>query len=182
MIGGEQISALFGRDRLEVVLPVIREDLRSAALVKPVYFPFTAEKNPAKDHAPNARGMLGGVSQGQRGAPTSPKNHPGTEAQMLADELDVVHEIPGGIFLELGARGGAATTALVEKHNPIVRGIEEAAVNRIATAARPSVQENHGLPVGIPALFHVKFMERGGFEHLGLEGFDFRIKFGHISL
>ncbi len=73
---------------------------------------------------------------------------------MLSERFDVGDEVIGGVHREVRAVGdvgrGPPAAALVEQHDPVGRGIEEAAVRGIGAAARTAVQEDDRLAVGFP--------------------------------
>ncbi len=72
---------------------------------------------------------------------------------MLSERFDVGDEVIGGVSREVRAVGDVGVdrpAALVEQHDPVGRGIEEAAVRGIGAAARTAVQEDDRLAVGFP--------------------------------
>jgi len=69
-------------------------------------------------------------------------------------------------------RGGAARSALVEEHDAVAGGIEEAAVPGLAAGARPAVQKDHGQPVRVAAGLPVQAVTVADIEGAGRAGLN----------
>src|SRR5690606_12417958 len=100
------------------------------------------------------------VRQGERAAPGPAEHLPGGDAEVLAEQLDVGHEMPGGVepHVDVGVAGvrcTATASALVEEDDPVHLRIEELPVPCRGAAAGPAVQELDGLAVGVSAMLPV---------------------------
>jgi hypothetical protein len=82
---------------------------------------------------------------------------------MLSDKLNIVHEIPGGVFFELRTGGRPCAASLIEEHDSVMGGVKKTAVYGVAAAAGSAMEEKDGLPIRITALLYINFMERRGF-------------------
>jgi rhodanese-related sulfurtransferase len=60
-----------------------------------------------------------GIGERERRAPGAAEHLPALDVEMLAELLDVVDEMPGGVFVDAGMRRGAAAAALVELHDAV---------------------------------------------------------------
>lgn len=70
-------------------------------------------------------------------------------------------------------RGTPSASTLVEQHDPINRRVPEAPVYRVAAAAWASMEENHGLSVGIATLLVVDGVDAVDIEKPGVVWLDF---------
>ena len=121
------------------------------------------------------------VGEGERAAPAPAEHQPALDAEVLAQPLDVGHEVPGRVLAQLGVRRALAAAALVEEHDAPARGIEVAAVVGLDAAARAAVQED-GLPArGVADLLVVERVERRDLEEAALERLDRRIEIAHAG-
>src|SRR6201999_4104864 len=85
----------------------------------------------------------------------SAEHQPALDAEVLAQALDVGHQMPGRVLDQAGARPAAAAAALIEYHDAVVVRIEELAGALVGTRAGTAMQEQRGLARGIAALFVV---------------------------
>jgi hypothetical protein len=96
--------------------------------VEPVDFLLSEEEDAAEDEFGHAIGMSLGVRGGERRAAGSAENLPVLDAEVLSDFLDLGDEVPGGIGFERRVGRALATAALVEVHDEVFFGVEEAAM------------------------------------------------------
>lgn len=75
-----------------------------------------------------------GVGQGQGRTPRAAEQHPFVDAQVLADALQVLDQVPGGVVLQARMGRGAATAALVEGDDAVQVGVKVAT----ALASQPA--------------------------------------------
>jgi hypothetical protein len=101
-----------------------------------------------------------GIGEGESGTPRAAEHLPALNAKVLADSLDVGDEVPGGVGFERRVGRALAASALVEVHDSVFFGLEEAALFGIGAAARTAVQKNHRLAGGVAAFFEVKLVDR----------------------
>src|SRR2546421_12174147 len=95
---------------------------------------------------------------------------------MLAQLLDVSHQIPGRIIDEACVGPALAAAALVEEHDAVLFGIEEAPHPGVGAAARTAMQEHRGLALGIAAFLEIKLVQVRDFEITRAVGPDRRIQ------
>jgi hypothetical protein len=100
------------------------------------------------------------ISEGERRAPGSAKHLPAFNTEVLADFLDVRYEVPGGVGFERRVRCALAAAALVEVHNAVLLGVEEAALFWIGASAGTAMQKDHRLAGGIASLLEVDLVDR----------------------
>ena len=120
-------------------------------------------------HGGHPVGVPLGVSERQGHTPRDAGDDPPLDAQMVAQQLDVPHQMVGGVGGQVG--GGAvrewprpATAALVEQHRPVLARIEETSIARRATGSRTAVQPHdrcprwiaNGLPVELVSITNGK--------------------------
>ncbi|MNM43325.1 hypothetical protein D3C81_542050 [compost metagenome] len=154
--GGDQIVALHRRNRLEVVLPRIREQAVGAFLVEPFQFPAAQHEDAAQHQFGHALRMALRIGQRQGRAPAAAEHLPAIDLQVLAQFLDVGNEVPGGVVHQIGVRGGTTGAALVEQDDAVLGRVVELAHLVAAAAARPTMQHHHRLAVRVAALFEVQ--------------------------
>ena len=160
MVGGEQIAALGLGDVREVRLPGVGIEDRRAALVEPVDFLLAEQENAAEHEFGNPIGMRLGIGQGKRRAPGSAEHLPALDAEVLADFLDVGDEVPGGVGFKRRVWRALAAAALIEVHDAVLFGMEEAPLFGIGAAAGTAVQKDHRLAGGIAAFLESRFRGR----------------------
>lgn len=154
--GRDQVVALHVRDRLEVVLPCIREQAVGAFLVEPFQLPATQHEDAAQHQFGHALRMGFRVRQRQGRPPAAAEHLPALHLQVLAQFLDVGHQVPGGVVHQVGMRGGTPGTALVEQDDPVLGRVVELAHFFTAAATGATVQHHHRLAVGVAALFEIQ--------------------------
>jgi len=93
-----------------------------------------------------------------------------------AELLHVGDEIPGGVLAQLGVGPALAAAALIEEHDAVCGGIEEAALLRLGAAARAAVHEDHGLAVRVARLLEVDLVQIGDLERPGAVRLDLGIE------
>src|SRR5690606_27140405 len=128
-----------------------RKELRALA-EEPVQFALATEEDAAQDQAGDDVRVGNGVGQPQRAAPGAAEHQPALYIEMPPQLFDVGDQMVGGVVARFAEWRAAPAAALIQQDNAIVRGIEEAALVRIAAATRPAVQENHRSSSGIPTL------------------------------
>lgn len=153
---GHQVVALVLRDRRQVILPVVGEQPAGAFLVEPAELVRAAQEDAAQDQCLDPLGMGLRVGQRQGRPPGAAEQHPALDAQVLADALHVLHQVPGGVVLQAGVRRGAPAAALVEGDDAVQGRVEVAPAGRIAAGPRPAVDEHHRQPVRRAALVDVE--------------------------
>ena len=84
----------------------------------------------------------------------TPEDLPLVDAEVLAQFLDIGHEVPGGVRAEVDVRlarvrVALAASALIEKDDAVLLGIENAALVRARRAAGAAVQEDRRFAVWI---------------------------------
>ena len=77
---------------------------------------------------------------------------------MLANFLDIGDEVPGGVRLERRVGHAPAAATLVEIHDAIFFGAEEAALFGGGADAGTAVQKNRRLAGGVAVFLEVDFM------------------------
>src|SRR5580698_945834 len=116
------------------------------------------------------------IRQRQRRAPRAAEYLPALDAQVLADTLDVRHQVPGGVAVQLRMWRGLAAATLVEQHDAVNRRVEEASAFRTGTAARTTMQEYHRLTLWITALLVIDRMQRRHRQEADIVSLDFRVQ------
>jgi len=140
-IGTEQIVALRFGQEVDERLPVLRID-QADRTEPPVEIDLAAQPDPAQHERTTCFGMSRRVSQRERRAPRSAEHQPAIDAEMATQSLDVAHDMLRGVLVHAGDRRGTAGAALIEQHDPVRRGIEEAPMRRIAAGTGAAVQEH----------------------------------------
>ena len=133
---------------------------RGAALVEPVDLLLPEEEDSAEDNFAGTIGMSLRISQGEGRTPRSAKHLPAFNGEVFAEFLDVGDQVPGSVSFERRVRCALAAATLVEVHDAVFAGVEEAALFRIGTAAWAAVQKDHRLAGGVAGLFEVEVMDR----------------------
>src|SRR5215831_4959924 len=115
----EHIAALRFRDDALVLLPHVGEDCARAFLVEPVNLFRAAQKDSAQRERTDALWMSLRVSQRKSAAPRTAEDPPFFNAEMLAQLLDVRHQMPGRVFFKGSMRSTIARPPLIEQYNSI---------------------------------------------------------------
>src|SRR5690606_10566222 len=95
---------------------------------------------------------------------------------MLAQLLEVVDQVPGGIVLQPARGRRLAGAPLVEQHDPVRARIEEAPHERAAPGARAAMQHDGGLAVRVAAKLAVKLVPVADLEPEPAVGLDLRVE------
>ena len=148
----EQIAALGFGNMGEVRLPSIGIEHRRAALVEPVDLLLAEQEDAAEHEFGDTIGMSLGIGEGESGAPRSAKHLPPLNVQgargvfsMSATRSQVVFASRRRVWCALAA------SALVEVHDAVLFGMEEAALlwDR-SRRPGPPCRNTTGLPEGLP--------------------------------
>ena len=135
--------------------PMRREKSRSPPPGRPAQLAPAQQEDPAQHErrAPIRVGL--GVGQRKGAAPAPAENDPPVDAEVLAELLDVRHEIPGGVLPELREGRALTAAALVVQHDAPFLRIKGTVVERFDAAARAAVQEDERLAARVAALLEV---------------------------
>ena len=106
-----------------------------------------------------------GIGEAERRAPAAAEHHPFVDAAHLAQPLDIVDQVPGGVGLEIGVRRRFARAALVEQQHVIFGRIELAAMVGADARARPAVEEDRRLGARRSAPLPIKLVAVADVEH-----------------
>src|SRR5687768_18379989 len=101
---------------------------------------------------------------------------------MLTYLLDIGNQMPGSVLFQTRMRSAFARTALLEKHHPILAGIEVAAVFPNQTTSRSAVKKNGGLTSGVANLLIVEIVNGGNLQPAGVERFDVGVESFHARI
>src|SRR4029079_792703 len=116
------------------------------------------------------------IGECERRAPGAAEHLPALDLEMLAELLDVVDEMPGGVFLDAGCGGQAPASALIEEDNGVARRIVIAAHHRGRAAARAAMQQHRWLAVRVAAFLVIELVQGRDLEPPGAIGNDFWVK------
>src|ERR1035438_8085292 len=89
-----------------------------------------------------------GVGESKRRAPGSAEHLPAPHAEVLADFLDVGHEIPSGVVLKRRIGRTLAAATLIEVDDTVLLRMKEAPLFGLRSAARTAMEKYHGLARG----------------------------------
>ena len=176
VVSGDEVVALRLRDRIEELLPLVREDLGRAVMIEPVQLGLAEGEDAAKDQFGDPLGMGLGVSQSQSRTPGPAIDHPAFDPELGPEPLDIVDQVPGRVGLERGVRRRTAAAPLVEQEHVVELRIELAAMVRAAAGARSAVEEDDRLGAGRSAPFPVKLVAVADVDPIALIGLDLGIK------
>src|SRR5690606_28216455 len=115
----------------------------------------------------------------QGGAPAAAEYLPAVDAQLDPQRLDVLDQVPRGVVDQVRIRGGAAATALVEQHDPVLLRVVEATHLVAAAATRPTVQQHHRFAFRVPALLVLERVALVDGKGTGVVGLDLGIQAAH---
>jgi hypothetical protein len=97
---------------------------------------------------------------------------------VFAQALDIVDQVWCGVIAQLAERRRAPCAALVKNDDPVMCGIEKAAVIGRGSGPGPAVQEYHWHALRVAGLFPIHGVGAIEREHAGAVGLELRIKFG----
>src|SRR5580658_192714 len=176
MVGREQISAFSLGNESEVRLPGVWKKDRRAALVEPIDFLFSQEKDTPKDEFGDAVGMRLGIGERKSRTPGPAEYLPPLDAEVLTDFLDVADQVPCGVVLQGRVRRAFAAAALIEVDNAVLRGMKKAPLLGLGAAAWSPMQEHDRLAGRIAAFLKVDFVDGGNSEQPRVVRFYRRIE------
>jgi hypothetical protein len=101
---------------------------------------------------------------------------PALDVAVGPQPFHVGDQVPGGVVVERGVRGGSATTALVEQDDAVAGGIMQAAHRRVGAAARPAVHQQRHFARRVAAFLPVDLVAAGHAQPTLRTGLDRRIK------
>lgn len=86
----------------------------------------------------------------------TPPDEPAVDTQVLAETLQVGHQVPGGVGREVGmsvdSRPAAAAPSLIEQDDPVELGVEQPGRSGGAAGPRAAVEDDGRKPLGIAQL------------------------------
>ena len=131
-----------------------------------------------------------GVGEGEGRTPGAAEDLPLRDAEVLAELLDIGHEVPRRVRLQARVRRALPAAALVEEDDPVLLGVEEPPHLAVRSAAGSAVEEDDRLARRVPALLEVELVQVGDAEpsgpvrlDLGVEPADGVLhKVGHANL
>ena len=171
----EQIVPLGGRNRRQVLLPLLRKQQARAELIEPGQLELPQQEDAAQHELADGGGMRFRVRERERAAPRAAEHEPAVELQMAAQALHVGDEVPGRVGFERGMRAAPSRAALVEDDDSVASGIEEPPRVDVAAAAGPAVHEQGGLARGVAGLLVVHLVAVADGEIARVERLDRRI-------
>ena len=168
--------ALLGGDGCEVSLPGVRKDRAGPFLVEPAELLGSQEEDATQHQLARPLGVGLRVRQRQRRTPGTPEDQPAVDAQVGAQPLHVVHQVPGRVVSErrMGRRSAAA--ALIEEHDSVGAGVEDSAVLGLGAAARTPVDEQRRFAVRVAGLLEIDLVTAGNLQHALVVGLDLRVE------
>ena len=95
------------------MLPRVGKDPARALLVEPEQLAPAQQEDAAQHERLAALGVRLGVGQRKGAAPAPAEHHPPVDAEVLAQLLDVPHEVPGRVLAKLREGCALAAAALV---------------------------------------------------------------------
>jgi hypothetical protein len=164
LVGGHQVLAFRLRYRRQEIPPFVRVNLRRAVAIEPVELGLAEGEDAAQDQLGDSLGVGFGISESERRAPGAAEHHPAFVAGLLAEPLDIVDQMPGGVGFEAGMGGGAAAAALVEEQDVVARRVELTAMIGAAAGAGAAVKEDDRLRARSPAALPVEAVAVADFE------------------
>ncbi|MNN22465.1 hypothetical protein D3C81_1358230 [compost metagenome] len=96
------------------------------------------------------------VGQREGRAPGTAIDQPTLDAEVLAHLLDVGHQMLRGVVAQLAEGRGAAAAALIDQHDAVAPGVEEAAVGGRDASAWAAMQVHHRNAIGRAALLDMQ--------------------------
>ena len=176
VIGADHVGALVRRDGFQIVLERLRIDPAAALLIEPFELGASEREDAPEHKLRHALRMRLRVSQRQRRAPGAPEHLPALDAEMLAQALDVVDQMPSRVLFERRVRRRASAATLIEEHDPVARRIVVAAHDRVGAAAGPAVQKHGGFSGLAAAFLVIELVQGRDLEPSGAVGSDLGIK------
>src|SRR5438477_2218684 len=98
------------------------------------------------------------ISQRECAAPRPAKHLPLIDAEMLAQFLNIGHEIPSRVLFEARIWRALPRTTLIEQHDAISRWVVKLPILRHESTTRPAMQKHHRPAVWIAALLVINFV------------------------
>ena len=174
IVGRHHLAALGLReqpDELGIELRVQRAGTVRCA-VEPIELPRAHQEDAAQHELGDPRRMGLRVGERQRRTPRTAEQLPALDAEVEAQCLHVLDEVPGGVVDQACMGAALAAAALVEQHDAVACRVEEPSLARIGAAARATVQEHHRLAGRVAALFPIDLVQIGDAQPAAAVGFD----------
>ena len=172
VIRAEQIAAFLRRDRREERPPLLREQHARAPLIEPVDLLAAQQENAAQHELADRARMRLGVGERESAAPRAAEHEPAVDIETAAQSLHVGDQIPGRVGLERRVRPTTPRAALIEDHDPIAVGIEEAPRVHVAAAAGTAVHEQRRLAARVARLLVIDLVPRANLHEARVERLD----------
>jgi len=146
-------------DDAHEVLPAIWEYLGRTVLEEPMHIFLPEKENAAQSHRRHVLRVRLRVSERERRTPAAAQNEmPAGHLAMLAEQVQVVNKMPGGVVVERRQGLGIPCAALIQQNDAVERRVEELPIARIQTRGWATMEEESGLTVGVPALLVIELM------------------------
>src|SRR6185437_6093941 len=95
---------------------------------------------------------------------------------MLAQALDILHQMPGRVVDQTRMRSALPAAALIEQHDAVALRIEETAHPRVGARTGSSMQEHRGFAAWIAAFLEIDLVHVGDAQISGAIGSDGRVE------
>ena len=156
MICGDHVIALGVRNGTLKFGECFGKNPAAPILIEPAKLSLRGQKNAAQDQGTDSLRIRFRVGKRQRRSPRAAEKLPAVDIEFQADAFDVVDQILRRVAFDGCVRHRPATTALIEKHDPVFIGIVKPAHRRITAAAWTAVHDQRRLASGISALLDIK--------------------------
>ncbi len=183
-VGGEQVAVALGlRHRVPEALPFLGAELRHAP-VEPVDLGAAGGGHGDDHHLAHPLRVPLGVGHRERRTPGGAVDQPALDAEVLAQALDVLDQVPGGVQAQVhgrvgGVRGAAPAVALVEADQPVAGRVPGPHGAAGRAGARSAVQMDGGLARRIAQLFVVEAVAVPGVEEASVVGLGRSVEVHH---
>ena len=172
VISVNQVFPLSWRDRVDKPRPKFRKERPRPAAIKPIKFCLGHQKHAAQNQLRNTQGMRKRVNQRQRRPPAATEHDKPINPQCAANGLDILHQMPGGIFLDAGMWPRPATAPLIKQNYPENIGIKIPPHRRAAPTPRPAMQHDDRNPPWIAALLDINPVPAANIHHPLIKGIN----------
>jgi hypothetical protein len=176
-VTAQHVAALAFGQHFNEFAPGFRVNVARPA-EKPFHFARTAKKDAAQDETEAALRHGLAVGERQRAAPGASEQQPLADPEVLAQALEVLNQVLGGVACDLADRRRCAGPALVVQDDPEEVGVEEASMFRRAAAAWAAMQKHDRDAPRVAAdlpVHRVNIVER---QHSAVVRLDRSIKIG----
>jgi hypothetical protein len=149
--GCDHVATLVLRDYAGVILECVGKNPARSLLIEPFELRAPQGEDASEHELGHSLGVSLGIGERQGRAPRAAEHLPALDGEVLAQPLDVIDEVPGGVFFQRSVRRRAPAAPLVEQDDAVSCADRDSGrITGLMPPPGPPCSNTAGLPIGEP--------------------------------